>query len=575
MYSPSRRAPLRRSAPAIVNLVHRLNEEQKRAVTAGDGPIIIVAGPGTGKTKTLTARISYLLDSGRAEPSDILALTFTKKAAEEMRERVGRQDVMICTFHALCRTLLGGAHEFISEPERLALIKSLTKPMAFKGLTSRDLGLRISRAKNLADQTDEPLARLVTIYNQALAERQVIDFDDLLGNTRDALESGALKRPAYRYILVDEFQDTNLLQYTLLQLLRTNDNLFIIGDPNQSIYGFRGASGTIFDTFKADFPQATAITLTANYRSALPIVTLANAVFGDNQALHAKALQPGEVQAFKTLNEYSEAHWVVNRIQQAIGGADMLQGGHADARSSLKDFAILYRSRRAAMQVQKYIADSGLPYQIVGDGSPYERQDIQTVITVLRQCAGQQSVVPGFSAGQVATLMQKIVATQPPDLLAVHIASVFGIKLSRELHQFIGTLVRFTDLSEVIRHLDTLQSQEFYDSGAEVITLLTIHASKGLEFPHVFLIAAEENILPSANGDEQEERRLFYVAVTRAKETLDITHATRRGSEKAMVSRFINEISDAVLPKNIDPTLSSDIRRLQKRQAKQSQTTLF
>src|SRR5579859_6917742 len=286
-----------------MDFLGELNKAQQRAATAGDGPVLIVAGPGTGKTKTLAARIAYLIAGANVPPAQILALTFTKKAAEEMRQRVnillasgGKSPTAlpyISTFHALCHELLGGQElQFVSEPARLDIIKKLPKPAALKGLSTRELALKISRTKNMAE-TDPALLQLAEAYDTALHAQNGADFDDLLTRTRDLLTTDADARTRlqsrFTHLLVDEFQDTNVLQYELLQLLRGNDNVFLIGDPLQSIYGFRGASGSIFDTFRQDFPQATAITLTINYRSVPEVVQLSNALFREAPDLDRKS----------------------------------------------------------------------------------------------------------------------------------------------------------------------------------------------------------------------------------------------------------------------------------------------
>ncbi|HSE60972.1 MAG TPA: ATP-dependent helicase [Candidatus Saccharimonadales bacterium] len=532
-----------------------LNTQQQRAVEAGDGPLIIVAGPGTGKTKTLTARISYLISSGRAKPGDILALTFTKKAAQEMAERVGNPEVTLCTFHALCQRLLGGEHAFVMEPERLAIVKSLPRPAELKGVSVRELGLLISRVKNKVKESAD-VAKIAAAYTAELERRGLCDFDDLLLKARKLLQEEPAKRPSYRYILVDEFQDTNALQYEILQLIRGNDNVFVIGDPNQSIYAFRGASGTIFEQFERDFPDAARITLTTNYRSSPEVVAVSNVVFPGTAELRARSNVAGQVRAVEVLNEYSEANWVVSEIQRAVGGADMLQGSVDEAHHSLRDFAILYRNRKTATVVQKYIAESGLPFQIVGEGSPYERADIQELIGMLR-AAHEQNV-----------------AKASPAAAAQRLAEQAGLD-SKEVHQFLSTLVRFATLPEALTHLDRIAEDHFYDPAAEAVTLLTIHASKGLEFSRVFIVGVEEGTLPHKKADEQEERRLFYVAVTRAKEQLDILHARRRAGENATVSRFVGELPPSLLPRLTDPQLATDQRRAQKRHAKRAQISLF
>jgi superfamily I DNA/RNA helicase len=601
--------------------LEELNDQQRSAAEAGDGPVLIVAGPGTGKTKTLTARIAYLLKTDRAKSSEILALTFTKKAAEEMRGRVaallvesGRSRAVfkprslrsprfksgsatvdplptnsaatprVSTFHALCQELLGTEEPFISEPARLQLIKSLSKPAALKGLSSRELGLLISRAKNMADD-DLNVAKLAKAYDKALHAQGLRDFDDLLVQTRDLLQNDDAVRKAvqeqYKYILVDEFQDTNKLQYELLQLLRANDNVFVIGDPNQSIYGFRGASGSIFEQFVADFPDCLRITLTANYRSVPQVVALANTIFSSGAPLVPQTTQAGSIRAVQVLNEYSEANWVMNEIQRAIGGGDMLRAVSDDDRAShrtLRDFAILYRSRSAAKAMQSSIDESGLPYQIVGEGSPYEQPQAQALIALLRAAAtGDTPELEGFSAHETHAVQDLLAQYDgaSPSKLAERLIDILGFEQGGGLRQFSNALVRFRDLQQAIAYFDTIAETHFYDPKADAITLLTIHAAKGLEFPYVFLIAAEEGILPHDKANEDEERRLFYVAVTRARNALVMTHGKNRGSQPAQLSRFAQNVPATILPKMVDPNLADDVRRAQKRATKRSQQSLF
>ncbi len=547
-----------------------LNAQQNVAVKA-IGPIIIIAGPGTGKTKTLTARILHLLQQS-TPASAILALTFTKKAAEEMRQRVGNAEVQISTFHALCHRMLGGDLAFVSEPERLMRIKSLSRPAELKHVSVRELGLRISRAKNGIDE-GEQVAHMTRCYTEALTASGLLDFDDLLLRARDRLRDNPRAKPIFSYILVDEFQDTNSLQYEILQLLRSNDEVCVIGDPNQSIYGFRGASSSIFDTFKHDFPHAKTITLSMNYRSSSAIVALSNAIFGTHQQSFGQA--SGQVTAVQVLNEYAEARFIVNDIQKNIGGSDLLNATHGHAGHDLGDFAILYRNRSVAITLQKLLADSGLPYQVVGEGSPYEQPDVQRLIALLRIVSGGQAEVSSFTRTQVDVLLGRIKNDESPVQIAQQIVRVFGFAASPEVDQFIGTLVRFKTITHAVEHIDAIAAQNFYDPQAKAITLLTIHASKGLEFPCVFLIGAEEGILPHDKADITEEKRLLYVAITRAKNQLCILHANKRGGKPAKISRFVSDIADAILPKTTDPAMESDKRRAAKYASKRAQTSLF
>ncbi|HUC90384.1 MAG TPA: ATP-dependent helicase [Patescibacteria group bacterium] len=569
-----------------------LNPEQLKAVEAGDGPILIVAGPGTGKTKTLTARIAFLITSAKAAPQEILALTFTKKAAGEMQERVLqllakagiKPSPQILTFHALCHEILGGELAFADEAVRLQVIKKLAKPADLKAFSTRELGLLISRCKNMAEDNPD-LKKLTESYNSALSERGLVDYDDLLVQARDLLVGDQTKREAlqqrYKYILVDEFQDTNLLQYEFLRLLLGHHNIFVIGDPNQSIYGFRGASGGIFERFKQDYPGHVAVELTVNYRSASAVVGLGNAIFTSGPQLTAFSQVPGAVRAVEVLNEYSEANWVLNEIQRAVGGGDLLHtvsDGDSNTECTFRDFAVLYRSRAAAITFQKLLQESGLPYQVVGDGSPYDQPQVQTILALMRVCAGRQQTVPeGFSEAEEQAVLNSLQpeAAGDPRSLADKIISILKFEQTPGLQQFIGSLVRFKDLPAALNYFDSIAKQDFYDAQADAITLLTIHASKGLEFPRVFLIGTEEGILPHKNADPHEEKRLLYVAATRAKHNLDITYAQKRGGNPAQPSRFIVGLPADKLSRSVDPALASDKLKAKKRAAKRRQQSLF
>lgn len=565
-----------------------LNQQQRQAVEAGDGPLVIVAGPGTGKTKTLTARIAHLLTNDQAKPRQILALTFTKKAADDLRKRL-RTYVSpapkVSTFHGLCYELLGSDQAFASDVERLQIIATLPRPKSLKNLSKREVALAISRAKNALTVEDPNLARLVRAYNKTLRDKDIRDFDDLLLDAHTLLTNDQRARETvqarYHYVLVDEFQDTNRLQYEVLKLLLGNDNLFVIGDPNQSIYGFRGASSSVFEQFKTDFPHHTHITLTTNYRSAPEVVRLSNAVFDDTADLVSHNQLPGQVRAVQVLNEYGEAAWVINQIQSAIGGGDFLKAVSDDDRTShrrLNDFAVLYRSRSAATVFQKLLEESGLPYQVAGDGSPYDKPQLQALLALMRSALSLEGVhLEGYSKAQRHLLEQELAEIEQaiPSVLAKKLAAILGFETSHDLQQMFNVLLRFKDVPSALAYIDAIAEEGFYDPKADAITLLTIHASKGLEFSHVFLIGTEEGILPSGRGEEAEEHRLFYVAATRAKDRLEITHAKNRSGQPATASRFMTKVPHDILPRHVDPDMDDQIRRIAKRAAKRSQQSLF
>jgi superfamily I DNA/RNA helicase len=569
-----------------------LNEQQLAAVRAGDGPIAIIAGPGTGKTKTLTARIAHLVDSGRAAPDEILALTFTNKAAREMQERLRpllSSPPLVCTFHGLAYRLLGEpAETLISDNTRNELLRDLsaqTKPK----LAARDLGLLISSAKNQLQPSKDPAVHAaVAAYNDLLAQKQLYDFDDLLLRLHAWLHVPEHTVP-YRYILVDEFQDTNDLQFELLKLLNVTGNLFVIGDPLQSIYGFRGAHAGIFDRFLQEWPSASKIVLETNYRSVPLIVATANAIFPDAPALTASRDEAGVVQCIEVLNEYSEADWVVNQIEQQLAGSTMLRSSEhhsTDKQRTFKDFAVLYRTHAAARAAQKALEANGIPYQIAGEGSPYEKPYIQTILDALSfvDGTGQAPAVGPHTSSQIAHLLAPLVQRQPMPLTQlvqeiINKLSLESDKYAVALRQFTNSLLPYDDrpLADYLEHIKIIADQAYYDPAADAVTLLTIHAAKGLEFSCVFLLAVEEGTLPHLPKNKpanlEEERRLFFVAVTRARDELYMLHARKRTSELRELSRFVTALP--TVEHVLDPGLASQQRKIAKRQQKRSQTSMF
>lgn len=588
-----------------------LNPEQHQAATTNQSHVSIVAGPGTGKTKTLVARIAYLLTERHVPASHIAALTFTVKAAREMLDRVtatvGKElarDLRITTFHGLCYDILrqhrNTSFTIIPEPDRLALVKSLRKNAALTDLSSRELLARISWLKSLQPSqlpADDPLASFLQAYNTALQAQDMVDFDDLLLQVYTYLENATMSH--IPYILVDEFQDTSDLQYHILHCLQPQ-SLLVIGDPLQSIYGFRGASGEVFSQFEQDFPQADHITLTTNYRSVPQVVAISNAIFPQAPKLQPHRKNAGITQAVEVLNEYSEAEWVINTIERSIGGTDFLRSHHTTGETarpcSFSDFSILYRTHRVATTLQRQLAESGIPYQVVGDDSPYDQPLICAITSTLRwlaqptreQLLALHATPPlrALSLRQLEHALAELQADLPLSKLAHRIVTVLNLQpekpaLQRALNQFMGSLVRFDaqGLDTYLQHLDEIAEQAFYDPAANAVTLLTIHASKGLEFDHVFVLACEEGYLPhirpGAPTDVSEERRLFYVAATRAKTNLDLLHARTRAGQPATVSQFVEQLDARTLPRLIDPALAEQQRRAHKRRHKRSQLGLF
>lgn len=587
-----------------------LNTSQLHAATAPMGPLCIIAGPGTGKTKTLIARITYLMRQG-IQPNRILALTFTAKAAQEMQDRLRSLDsntetLRVTTFHGLCYMLLGTIqHEelhIIRESDRLELIRTLSKQYA-PDISLRELLIRLSRIKNTPEGSDsDPQCNaILKAYNESLRTQRVYDFDDLLREVyeklRDDIDFRTKVQRRWAYVLIDEFQDTNALQYELLKLLNAQDNLFVIGDPLQSIYGFRGAQGEIFDRFLDDFPIAQRITLSENYRSAAPIVSLTNVIFPEAVNLIAHQEVAGSVQVVQTFNEYREADWIIRTIEQDLGGTDFMRSHahHGQERSrNFSDYAILYRIHNASRAIKRSLAESGIPYQCIGDDSPYLQKPLRMAIAALRylaqpdQYTAREARMLHGIPRQHLTMLKMHLDLPPTQFLALVVDSLHLTEdkpnLARDFHQILGTLVRFDALSHkaFLTKLDELAEHDYYDPSANVVTLLSIHAAKGLEFPHVFLIGAEEGLLPlkarsehMAPTDQEEEKRLFYVAVTRAQEQLTILHTKTRKGQANTVSRFIQAIDQTVLPRITDPGMMGQERTKQRQQYKHAQLGLF
>ncbi|MEK7153088.1 MAG: ATP-dependent helicase, partial [Patescibacteria group bacterium] len=431
--------------------------------------------------------------------------------------------------------------------------------------------------------------------NEELAVRNMYDYDDMLLNAYKALQQDDTHqhpRKKYTYILVDEFQDTNELQYEIIKLLNATDNVFVIGDPLQSIYGFRGASAAVFECFKKDWPSSRRIDLIINYRSSAEIVRTANAVFPKAPQLKPYREQPGTVYASEVLNEYSEAEWIVQEIERQVGGSDMLRGSehhHSDAQRTFKDFAILYRTHAVARTAQRALEDSGIPYQVAGEGSPYLQPHAAAITQSLAYLAdmGDVPVVKNYPRVQTKAVLDQLkshLRHMAPAQLAEKIAKALGLDAERaaaSLRQYINSLVRFESvpLPKYVEHMRHIAEQEYYDPMAEAVTLLTIHAAKGLEFSQVFLIGAEQGIIPLSRkgiiADIDEEKRLFYVAVTRARDGLYIVHARTRGGERRQLSEFVTALPEAIVKRRIDPAMTKQVRRIERRRQKHSQGSLF
>ncbi|MCA9371856.1 ATP-dependent helicase [Candidatus Woesebacteria bacterium] len=573
-----------------------LNIKQQEAVCS-EGPTCVVAGPGTGKTHVIVMRVWYLVSKLKVDPREILILTFTRKAATELQERlftIVNKKITAKTFHSLCFDILSAEHQtphIIDDQERDRIIRLIRRNRGIKQ-SVRDLTLRIAHNKH-NNQQDE----IVEVYQSELAKRGLVDYEDVLLHTKKLLSQ---KRNAhlFPYIFIDEFQDTNTTQYTLVKQLLQKDNLFAIGDPNQSIYAFRGSNSAIFSQIAEDFPNTNTITLDINYRSQKHIIDVGSCLFpsAPKQAPFSEQ-NDGETVLLQTENEFSEAHWVVEKIEQLVGGTDLLQAGdnaYKEHSTTFRDIAIVCRTHYLNKYIEKELSAKGIPYQKIGAQSWYNNPRMVLVFAMLRyiQRPSYQELftlisVAGTGLSQKARNILtnnyvenpetfRLLSSQLPKQDQVRIQTI-EIKLNAlrdkgqplTLSQLIGTCWEMTGegqteeeqlylslvchialqfeknkqpLQAFLAHLDSLADHDYYDSTIDAVSVLTMHASKGLEFKHVFITGFEEGVIPLKRAgeieDANEEKRLLYVAITRAKEDLYFTYTKQRNKIKRSVSPF-------------------------------------
>lgn len=625
-----------------------LNPEQQRAVETTEGPLLILAGAGSGKTKTLTHRIAYLIATKKATPFNILSVTFTNKAAREMRERVAKllgenpdnRSFMpfMGTFHSICVRLLRQDGEYIGVPrnfvifdesDRVSAIKQASKQLMLdeKAFPARTIAGLISSAKNELMTPEEyagigsgPIHRAATqvfpLYQKLLKDAGALDFDDLIGRTVHLMQANQEVRQKwcrqFSYIMIDEYQDTNAAQYKLVKLL-VNDqkNIAVVGDDWQSIYSWRGADFRNILNFEKDYPKTCIIKLEQNYRSTKFILDAAHAIISKNQQRSDKKLWTDlgdgrPVQVLQVASERSEGETIIRRIKNAT---------EAKFRS-YKDFAVLYRTNAQSRSIEEAFVRYGIPYRVVGGVRFYDRKEIKDIMAYLRLLYQPEDhisferIVNVPTRGIGTKSLEKFYAWQHANNLGLQAAleSVAnhpeltgkarkGLTELGEMLSVLRTLMDETNLTglldslvrrlDYMAHLDdgTLQgesrqenvkellsvAQEYQDLGldgfleevalvtdietgassGDAVTLMTMHAAKGLEFPVVFITGLEESVFPHSRAfyepsEMEEERRLCYVGMTRAKEELYLLHATSRllygGMQHNPPSRFLSEI---------------------------------
>ena len=630
-----------------------LNDKQYEAVVNTEGPCLVIAGAGSGKTKVLTHKIAYLIGEKGAKPWDILAITFTNKAANEMKERIANlvgddaKDIWMGTFHSICVRILrrfidriGFDSSFIifDTSDQRTLVKACMKDLAIddKLFNDRSVLSEISNAKNEmlepeqytarsnGDFRKEKIATVYELYQKRLKENNAIDFDDIINYTikilmenPDILEYYANK---FKYVLVDEYQDTNKAQFTLVTLLASkNGNITVVGDNDQGIYSFRGADISNILNFERDFPGTRIIKLEQNYRCTGNILKAANNVIKNNEVKYKKELwtqnEEGNLpKVYQADNEYDEATYIVTQIEHL----------KREEYYKYSDFAVLYRMNTQSRAIEDILRRENIPYKIVGGLKFYERKEIKDIIAYLRliqnsadnlslkriinepkRGIGKTSLEKvELLAEQNATSMYEIIKhADQYGLNRVYLNSREFINTIEELKdkkdklvisELIKTTLKKTGYTKALEDENTIEAEnrienleefltvaiEFEEEYAEnslsqflegitlssdidnveetedSVTLMTLHSAKGLEFPVVFLVGMEEGIFPgyksiSEPKELEEERRLCYVGITRAKEHLYLTCSKQRtifgSTSYNPVSRFLKEIPEDLL----------------------------
>ena len=645
-------------------IVRALNPEQARAVTTSDGPLLILAGAGSGKTRVLAHRIAYLVGVKDVAPWRILAVTFTNRAAAELRERIislvgeAGRDVMAGTFHALCARVLRQDGESIGISRRFviydtddqqSLMKQILReedmPLTGEFRPSVVLGA-ISRAKNemldpsflsehAANHRERTIARLATRYRERLRKAQALDFDDLLLEAvrlfDEASEVLAKYQERWRYLHVDEYQDTNRAQYLWVRALAAkHHNLCVVGDDDQSIYSWRGADLRNILDFERDWPDTAVVKLEQNYRSTQLILDAAHAVVSHNSARKDKKLWTDnaggvKIQRFEAYNEEEEAEWIARQVEGLVGGrasALTRRADDEDVRFRAREIAVMYRMNAQSRAIEESFLRYGIHYQLVGGTRFYARREVKDALAYLRilrsdtdsvsferiinvpaRAIGERTieVLRAVAAGEGGTtwaaieaaargelhgiaprtrnaladfaalvrrLRARVGAVALPELLdeALELSgyramladgSEDGEERWANLLELRSVTTRYDDLApddaldRLLEETALVADQDSYEGDADAVTLITLHAAKGLEFPVVFIGGLEEGLFPHnrALDDEkqlEEERRLAYVGITRAKRRLYLSHAWRRATwgigQASVPSRFLLEI---------------------------------
>ena len=636
-----------------MGLLDELNDKQYDAVVNTEGPCLVIAGAGSGKTKVLTHKIAYLMKEKNVKPWNILAITFTNKAANEMKERIANlvgetaKDIWMGTFHSICVRILrrfidriGFDSSFIifDTSDQRTLVKNCLKDLSIddKMFTDRSVLSEISNAKNEmlepeqyqaranGDFRKEKIASVYNLYQKRLRENNAIDFDDIINYTikilmenEDVLEYYSNK---FKYVLVDEYQDTNKAQFTLVTMFASkNGNITVVGDNDQGIYSFRGADISNILNFERDFPGTKIIKLEQNYRCTGNILKAANSVIKNNEVKYKKELwtqnEEGNLpRVYQAQNEYDEGTYIVEQMEHL----------RREEYYKYSDFAILYRMNTQSRAIEDILRRENIPYKIIGGLKFYERKEIKDIIAYLRLIQNSNDnlslkrIINEPKRGIGKTSLDKVEQLAEANGISMYeiikdaeqyglnrvylnsrefincieelkakkdeltISELIKLTLKKSgytkalenentveaenrienLDEFLTVAIEFEEeeaensLSTFLEGITLSSDIDDLEEGEEYVTLMTLHSAKGLEFPVVFLVGMEEGIFPgyksiSEPKELEEERRLCYVGITRAKENLFLTCSKQRtifgSTSYNPVSRFLNEIPQELL----------------------------
>lgn len=601
------------------DFLKELNSEQMQAVLQTDGPMVILAGAGSGKTRVLTYKVVYLIQEKNIDPSNILMVTFTNKAANEMKERIGKfiakGKPLIATFHSLCARILRIEGKHVGLSEKFAIydttdqLDAIKEAMLKLNVSTKDykpssiLGA-ISQAKNelitsleypryARGHFQEQAAKVYIKYQEQLSENNALDFDDLLLKTIELFnkEKQILGKyqNRFQYIMVDEYQDTNHAQYYLTKSLSLKwKNICVVGDFSQSIYSWRGADFTNLTRFKEDFKGSKTFALSQNYRSTQKILDAASSVISHNTthpvlSLWTKNPKGENIIIYEARNEQDETEFIIRELRNL-----QFTSSRGKANFEFTDAAIFYRTNAQSRIIEEMLLHQGIPYILVGGTRFYERKEIKDILAYVRFLENPKDMVSYkriFKLGKgrmnrfieltkkledlenITTLdiLDKIL--QETDYLSLYDKSDEGDKDRLEnIKELRSVAVAFPNLTEFLENIALVEQEYLPDKPAkesdrkDAITLMTLHAAKGLEFPIVFMVGMEEGLFPHQRSlmdknELEEERRLCYVGMTRAKEKLFLTFASRRiffGQRTSnTISRFLLELPEEVISNNL------------------------